>query len=260
MFNLARQAFSNPFLSSVGSSLQPGVSVGRCPCCGNTVAVAPIQPQSVGFHPLGVGGTLGQQMGGFGQSPFAGSQAGNFGQINPLTSQLPIGSPQTINPLAQQVATNWPVSALSQQAGGSRVGGFGVDPRFGSAGQQFGFNDPNAGSGLNQSIGGDPISSLIQQHQLNQLAQQQQQLPIRSLIGGQQGLGSQSFVPGLGSQINQWADPYRSLIEAQLISQLTNNPLYQLQRAYNTPEGGFGTPFGAGQQFNPFFANVPFYG
>ena len=258
MFNLARQAFSNPFLSSVGSSLQPGVPVGRCPCCGNTVAVAPIQPQSVGFQPLGVGGTLGQQMGGFAQNPFAGTQGANYGQISPLASQLPMGSPQTINPLAQQVATNWPVSAIPQQGGGGRVGGFGVDPRFGSVGQQFGFNDPTVVSGLNQPIGGDPISSLFQQHQLNQLAQQQ--LPIRSLIGGQQGLGSQSFVPGLGSQINQSADPYRSLIEAQLISQLTTNPLYQLQRAYNTPEGGFGTPFGAGQQFNPFFANVPFYG
>jgi hypothetical protein len=265
MINLARQAFSNPFLSSVGSSFQPGVvsSVGRCPCCGNTVAVAsPIQPQSLGFQPLGVGGTLGQQMGGFAQNPFAGSQAASYGQINPLASQLTMGSSQPINPLAQQLATNWPVSAIPHQGIGSRLGSFGVDPRFafGSVGQQFGYNDPNVVSGLNQPIGGDPISSLVQQHQLNQLAQQQQQLPIRSLIGGQQGFGSQSFVPGLGSPINQWADPIRSLIEAQLISQLTTNPLYQLQRAYNTPEGGFGIPFGAGQQFNPFFANVPFYG
>ena len=276
MINLARQAFTNPFLSQVGSSFQPGVvsSVGRCPCCGNTVAVSsPIQPQSLGFQPQGVGGTLGQQMGGgFTQNPYAGSQVGNYGQINPLAqlgtgfgqtinplAQLGGGFPQTINPLAQQLATNWPISAISHQGLGGRIGGHAADPRFafGSVGQQFGFNDPNVVSGLNQPFGGDPVSSLLQQ-QLNPLAQQQ--LPIRSLIGGQQGLGSQSFLPGLGSQINQWTDPYRSFIEAQLISQLTNNPLYQLQRAYNTPESGFGIPFGVGQQFNPQFGNVPFYG
>jgi hypothetical protein len=259
MINLARQAFANPFLSAGGTSFQPGVvnTVGRCPCCGSTVAVAsPIQPQLGGLQTQGVGGTLGQQMGGFASAPFAGSQTG-FPQIHPLASQL-MGSPQTINPLAAQLGTNWPVSAISHQGIGTRPGGFGVDPRlaFGGVGQQFGFNDPNVVPGLNQPITGDPISSLFQQ-QVNPLGQQQ--LPIRSLFGGQQGLGGQSLIPGIGSQVGQWADPYRSFIEAQLISQLTN-PLYQLQRAYGGPETGIGTPFGAGQQFNPFFANIPFNG
>ena len=67
------------------------------------------------------------------------------------------------------------------------------------------------------------------------------------------------------AHLTQWADAYRAFIEAQLISQLASNPLYQLQRAYGgVPEAtGQGMPFGAGQQgqqFNPFLANVPFYG
>jgi len=192
-------------------------------------------------------------MGGFASVPYGGSQTVGLPQINPQQ----MGYPQTINPLAAQLGTNWPVSAISQQGIGSRLGAFGVDPRlaFGGVGQQFGFNDPNIVPGINQGIGGDPISSLFPQ-QVNQLAQQQ--LPIRSLIGGQQGLGAQSF-PGIGSQVGQWADPYRSFLEAQWISQLTN-PLHQLLRTYGAPESGLGAPFGAGQQFNPFFANVPFYG
>jgi hypothetical protein len=166
-----------------------------------------------------------------------------------------MGSPQSINPIAAQFGTNWPVSAISHQAIG-RAGAHGVDPRLalGAIGQQFGFNDPNVVPGINQAIAGDPISSLFPQ-QLNPLSQQQ--LPIRSLAGGQQGFGSQAFTPGFGSPVNQWADPYRSFIEAQLISQLTNHPLYQLQQPYSTLPG---MQFGAGQQFNPFFSNVPFYG
>ena len=257
MINLARQAFTNPFLAAGGTSFQPGVvnTVGRCPCCGTTVAVAsPLQPQIGGLQTQqGVGGNIGQQMGGFSPVPYAGSQTAGFPQINPQQ----MGYSQTINPLAAQLGTNWPVSAISQQGIGSRLGAFGVDPRlaFGGVGQQFGFNDPNIGPGANQGIAGDPISSLFPQ-QVSQLAQQQ--LPIRSLIGGQQGLG-QSFLPGIGSPVGQWADPYRSFLEAQLLSQLTN-PLYQLHRAYGAPETGLGAPLGSGQQFNPFLANVPFYG
>ena len=260
MINLARQAFANPFSSGVGTSFQPGVvnTVGRCPCCGTTVAVAnPLQPQIGGLQTQGVGGTIGQQMGGLSSVPYPGSQTAGLPQINPLALQQ-MGYSQTINPLAAQLGANWPVSPISTQGIGSRLGAFGVDPRlaFGGVGQQFGFNDPNISPGINQGIGGDPISSLFPQ-QVNQLAQQQ--LPIRSLIGGQHGLGAQPFIPGIGSPVGQWADPYRSFLEAQLISQLTN-PLHQLQRAYGAPESGLGVPFGAGQQFNPFFANVPFYG
>ena len=264
MINLARQAFENPFLSAVGVSSQPGV--GRCPYCGNTVAVASaIQPQTAGLNPLGVGTNLGQQMGGFAPNPYAASQTTGFGQINPLASQFTTGVPQAINPFVAQPATNWP-GHLSNQGVGGRVGGYGVDPRFafGAGGQQFGYNDPNVAAGLiNPTIAGDPIRSLLSQ-QVNPLAQQQ--LPIRPLISGQQqGLGSQSFTPGIASPITQWADAYRAFIEAQLISQFASNPLYQLQRAYGgVPEAtGQGMPFGAwqqGQQFNPFLANVPFYG
>ena len=265
MINLARQAFANPFLSQVGASFQPGVvsSVGRCPCCGNTIAVAStIQPQTTGLNLLGAGATLGQQIGGFVPNPYAVSQTTGFGQINPLAHQFTTGVPQAINPFAVQLGTSWPVSGLSQQWGAGRAGAYGVDPRFAfqTAGQQFGYNDPNVVPGtINPTFASDPISTLLSQ-QVNPLAQQQ--LPIRPLIGGQQGFGAQPSVPGIASPITQWVDPYRAFIEAQIVSQLANNPLYQLQRAYGgVPETtGLGMPFGAGQQFNPLFANVPFYG
>ena len=261
MINLARQAFANPLQSTLGSTLQPGAvgSVGRCPFCGNSVAIgSTFQSQPAGFNPTGFGATPSQQFGGSVPTPYALSQG--FGQISPLASQFAGATSPGINPMSAQLGTNWPVGQhLSQQGVGVRTGGYGIDPRIAfGAGQQFGYQDPNAVLGLNPSIAGDPFGLLSQQW--NQQAQQQ--LPIRSLIGAQQGFGGQSFIPGFGSPATQWVDPYRALVEAQLISQLANNPLYQLQRAYGgVPElTGLGMPVGAGQQFNPLFANVPFYG
>lgn len=259
MINLARQAFSNPFQSTVGSPFQSGPvgSAGRCPFCGNAVGVSSMtQPQIGGFSPVGIGVSLGHQLGGSVPAPYAFAQGTGFGQINPFAAHVSGGG---INPITSQPGTNWPVSQLSQQGIGGRTGAYGIDPRsaFGT-GQQFGY-DPNQVSGLNPTFGGDPITALLAQ-QINPLTQQQ--LPIRSLIGGQQGWGSQSLVPGFASPATQWADPYRAFVEAQLIAQLANNPLYQLQRAYGggVPElTGQGVLFG-GQQFNPLFANLPFYG
>jgi hypothetical protein len=273
MINLARQAFANPFVSASGTSFQPGVvnSVGRCPYCGNAVAIAStIEPQGAGLNPLNVGANLGQQMGGPVPNPYAVSQTAGFGQTNPLWSQFTTGVPQAINPFVAQLASNWPGSGHPSYQQTGRVGAYGADPRiaFGT-GQQFGYHDPNLAQGFNNPTI-DPISSLFSQ-QVHPLAQQQQ-LPIRPLmggqqglgsqLGGQQGLGSQSFIPGFASPNTQWTDLYRAFIEAQLISQIASNPFYQLQRAYGgIPEvTGLGMPFGAGQQLNPFFANVPFYG
>jgi len=139
-------------------------------------------------------------------------------------------------------------------------GGFGQQhPMLSAMAQQpggFGQQHPILSALAQQS--GDPIASQWSQQQ-NPLYQQQ--LPIRPLIGGQQGIGSQTWTPGM-SPTAQPVDPYRTFVEAQLISQLVNNPLYQLQRAFaGVPEtGGMGMPFGMGQQFNPPFANAPFYG
>lgn len=263
MINLARQAFANPFQPTMGSSFQPGAvgSLGRCPFCGNAVAVgSTIQPQT-GFSPGGLGATFGQQVGGSVPTPYGVSQGTGFGQINPLAAQFAAGVTPGVNPMAAQLGANWPVpTQLSHQGVGGLTGAYGIDPRIAyGVGRQFGYGDPNVVPGLNPTIAGDPIASLLSQ-QLNQLAQQQ--LPIRPLIGGQQGLGAQSSIPGIGSPTPQWTDPYRAFIEAQLISQLANNPLYQLLRAYGGgPEvPGQGIPFGAQQQFNPSFANVPFSG
>ena len=259
MINLARQGFVNPF-QSVGSSFQPGAfgSVSRCPLCGNAVSIgSALQPQTGAFNAPGFGGTLGQQVGGSVPTPYGSSQGTGFGQINPLAAQFTGGVPSGINPMAAQLGTNWPVSTHISQGVGGRTGASGIDPRYAfGTGQQFGYPDPNAIAGLNPTFG-DPISQL-QSQQWNPLLQQQ--LPIRPLIAGQQG-GVQSLVPGFASPATQGVDPYRAFIEAQLISQLVNNPLYQLQRAYGgVPElTGLGMSF-AGQQFNPLFSNVPFYG
>ena len=240
MFNFARQGFANPFPSGVGGSFQPGVvgSVARCPICGNAVtmgAASTVQPQ-IGLNPLAVAQ----------QTPYGVSPTTGFGLINPLASQFTAGVTPNINPLAAQPGANWPVLSHNQ--------GVRLDPRL-----AFGSVDPNIAAVLaGSAITSDPISSLMSQ-QLNPLFQQQ--LPIRPLIGGQQGIGTQQLIPGFGSGVNQWPDPYRAFIEAQLLSQLAANPLYQLSRGYGgAPEATVpGVPF-PGQWFNPLTANIPFYG
>jgi hypothetical protein len=228
MFNLARQAFTNPFVS-----INPFVSA------------------------------LGQQAGWFGPNPYAAGQMIGLGQINPLAAQ--IGVQPFVNPFTTQLGSLPTTSPLSHPALGGRFGGYGVDPRFafGTGVQQPGYTDPNLVAALINpqiapQIGNDPIASQWSQ-QLNPLYQQQQ-LPIRPLIGGQQGIGSQAWVPGIPT--SQGVDPYRTFVEAQLICQLANNALNQLQRTFaGVPEAvGMGVPFGVGQQFNPLFANTPFYG
>lgn|SRR5262245_19629213 len=255
MFNVARQAFGNPFQSTAGSLLQPGAvgSVGRCPFCGNTIAVGGASQLHTGFNPIGIG-ALGQQPGISVPVPYSFSQGAGLGQINPLATQFGQGVPPTLQPMGTP-GTGWQgLGTLAQQGIGGRTGAYGMDPRF-AIGQQFGHVDPSVLTGWNPTIGSDPISSLFSQ-QVNPLVQQQ--LPIRPLIGAQQqGLGFQtSGVPGFATT-HQWQDPYRELIEAQLISQLANNPFYQLQRAYGGVPELSNLPF-AGQQFHPPFANVPF--
>lgn len=251
MINLARQAFGNPFQPTVGSSFQSGSvgSPGRCPFCGNAVAQGIGGQSQAGFNP-GFGTTLGQQGGG-NVPPYWLSQATGFGQGNPL-AQFAAGVTPGINPMSAPAGG---LQNLGPGHQGTAVrGSLGIDPRYGVQPPQFGYPDPNIVAGLTP-IANDPLSSLLSQ-QLNPWAQQQ--LPIRPLIGAQQGFQQPltQLSPGI-----QWADPYRTFVEAQLISQLANNPLYQLQRAFggvpefNTP----GVPFSS-QQFNPLVANSPFFG
>jgi hypothetical protein len=217
-------------------------------------------------HPLGFGAGIGQQnplgfQAGIGQQNPLGFQAGigqqnplglgaGIGQQNPFAFGAGITNPQLMNPYTSQFTTNWPVSQLTHQGMGGRTGAYGVDPRLVAG--QVGYNDPNLIAGLNPGLIGDPISQWLQQQQVNQLTQQQ--LPIRSLFGGQQqGIGGSGLTPGFASPINQWNDPYRAFIEAQLVSQLVQNPYHQLQRAYGLNEQfGLGAPFG-GQQFHSLF-------
>lgn len=257
MINFARQGFANPFLSAVGASFQPGVAGSvRCPYCGNAVTIA--GSVGAGLNPLGVGST-GQQTGGFVPSPYGGYQTPGLGMTNPLALQFGTSVPPNVNPLAAQFTTTWPIPTHLANPALSRVGAYGIDPRIalGGIGQQFGGIDPNVGSVFAGSpIAGDPISSLLAQQALAQ-----QQLPIRPLISSKQGIGTGQLTPGFSSGVNQWVDPYRAFIEAQLVSQMAANPLYQLTRGYaGVPEtAGIGMPF-TGQQFNPLLGNVPFFG
>lgn len=247
MINFARQGFANPFLSATGFSFQPGIA--GC----------------TGWHPTAIG--LGQQVGGFAANPYGVPGVTGFGLINPLAAQFQTAGLPNINPLTVPLM-NWQPSQFYNPGVGR-----GIDPRFGygATEQAFGQSYPGMSPlGINPLVAGDPITSLLLQQQSNPLVNPllQQQLPIRSLIGGQQGIGAQHPTLGVASPVTQWADPYRAFVEAQLISQLVSNPLYQLlQRGYGgVPEAtGFGVPFGGqsinpiGQSINPF-ANVPFCG
>ncbi len=333
MINFARQAYVNPFLSTVSTpfgGVNPqiwGQPMGLVP---TPFSYLPMTAQFGQYNPLaaqlaaqiasgqiasgfvpGINRGDVQMTGQYNQllSQIAAgivpgitrSDVQMTGQFNPFGSQLPGGLPQTINPFSGQTATNWPGSThLSQQGVGDRTSAYGIDPRvaFGATGQQIGqqygqqlgWADPNVVAGLNNpGLAADPISLLVSQ-QLNPLVHQQ--LPIRSLINTPQNAGFQptfqqgfqpSFqqgFPGVGPQaaqapLTQWPvaqpivhlDPYRAFIEAQLISQLATNPLYQVQHqlqplfqpGYGAQQAGLGVP-GVGQQFNPYYGNAPFCG
>ena len=181
----------------------------------------------------------------------------NFGGISPFASQ--IGG---VNPLASQiggVGANLPV-------GYGATGQFGTQfnplltgiqqsqfsPLAGGLGHSLAGINPNvvALALTNPAILNDPmVQALVTQ-----------QLPIRSLTGGMQAGAFQQQIPGLTPQITgqQWVDPYTAFVQAQLYSQLINNPLFQLSRGFGGMEaGGLGAQF-AGQQFQTPLTNYPF--
>jgi len=263
----------NPLAAQVGAGIVPGINPG----------VNPMTAQFGQYNPL-----LNQIASGV--TPGINPQTAQLGHFNPFVSQLASGFPQTINPFIAQTATNWPGSTqFSPQGVGDRTSAYGIDPRvaLGVTSQQFGLPDPRVASGWNTpGFAGDPIALLMSQ-QLNPLVHQQP--PIRSLINTPQNVGfqpnfqegfQQGFqvgYPGVAQQaaqapVTHWPfaqpiahlDPYRAFIEAQLISQLATNPLYQLhqqlqsrfQQGYGAPEAiGIGVP-GPGQQFNPLYGNA----
>src|SRR6266436_1014571 len=260
MINFARQAYVNPFLSTVSTpfgGVNPqiwGQQMGLVP---TPFSYLPMTAQFGQYNPLAAQLAAQIASGQIASGFVPGINRGDVqmtGQYNQLLSQLAAGLPQTINPFSGQTATNWPGSThLSQQGVGDRTSAYGIDPRvaFGATGQQIGqqygqqlgWADPNVVAGLNNpGLAADPISLLVSQ-QLNPLVHQQ--LPIRSLINAPQNAGFQptfqqgfqpSFqqgFPGVGPQaaqapLTQWPvaqpivhlDPYRAFIEAQLISQL----------------------------------------
>lgn len=243
MFNFARQGFANPFFPSMGASFQPGGAL------------------CAGWHPTAIG--PGGQIGGFVPTPYGVPVSTGFGVINPIATQFAPGVVPNINPLAAQLMANWPISSALSNPGVGRFGSYGIDPRFagGVGGQHgYGYLDPNvAPFGINPTVAGDPIGLQQQLPLVNPFMQQQQQLPIRPLIGTQPGFASQQLTPGFASPLAQWVDPYRAFIEAQLVSQLFANPLQHLQRGYGAvPElSGQGLPFtgqAVGPLVNPFYA------
>jgi len=230
MLNFARPGFANPFQFTGGPSFQP--FGGGFP----------------GAFPTG----FGHQTNPFVQIPF---QA-QFALSNPLAT---IGAGfGGISPWIGQAMTNLPmgINPIGVRFGNYGFGNYGIDPRLALiAGQHAGFSDPNVvpyGIGAQSFV--DPIVSLLsQQHnQVNPLVAsllQQQQPPIRSLIGNQQGSNLPSFVQTPSVSMGQWTDPYRAILETQLLSQIATNPLYQFQR----PSEGWSVPLGAAS-INPLAA------
>lgn len=223
------------------------------------------------------------QLGAPGINPYAGvPYAGvpGFNAINPLAA-MPFGWGVTpnINPLvAAQLASINP-ALLSQLA----VPPVSTQSEFGSpynagqfnpaaqllggvghfAGQPYGAQTAQPFAGLNPhlvaqtlanpAIASDPLIGALVAQQLNPLAQQQ--LPIRPLIGGHQ-FNPQlnpllsSLGAGFGAAASPSVDPYSTLMQAQLISQLATSPYQQLFRAYTGApwSAGSGLPWGQGSQ------------
>lgn len=184
MTNFARQAYVNPFLSTVGTPfggvnpLTWGQQMGLAP---TPFSYLPMTAQFGQYNPLaaqlaaqiaagqiaaGVPGINRGDVQMTGQyNPFLSQIAAGIvpginrgdvqgtGQFNPFVSQLTGGFPQTINPFSGPTATNWPGSThFSQQGVVDRTSAYGIDPRvaFGATGQQFG---QQFGQQLGQQLG-----------------------------------------------------------------------------------------------------------
>jgi hypothetical protein len=222
----------NPFLSQVGGFGANPYS----PQVGGFGA-NPYSPQVGGFeaNPYSpqVGGfganPYSPQIGGFGAGPLSWLQQPAPGLINPLyASQFGAGTNPAVNPLvAPQLGTVNPflqsgigsVNPLAAQLGG-------VNPFL-----QTGIGTVNpwgVGQAHSQGFGTDPsILSLLGQQSnpmVNPIAQQQ--LPIRPLAGANP-FEQTAGVQGIGSI----TDPYTSLVQAQLLSQIANQ-LHQLYRSF----------------------------
>jgi hypothetical protein len=236
-----RQFFGNPF-----QPFAPGLP----PLAGGTgfSGITPLSPQIGGFGP-GIPQSLGSQFPGsqslgpqFPGQQFAGQQfAGHQFPGQQLPGQQ---LPGWINPLLQAFGpeAGYPgFSPFSSQFGWGGAG-YGGSPSYPTT-SQFGY--PGAG--------------MIHPHQLTQyqpnpspfsaqesiinplLAQQlnplfQQRLPIRSLVNPQQIDPYQAGLSGLpGSIAHQATDPYSTLVQAQLMSQLGAIPFPHLARGYTFP-------------------------
>lgn len=260
MFNLARNPFVNPFVNPFMAAHNFG-------------AVSPFASQLGGVNPFAsqIGGGISpftSQMGGA-QHPLLASQMAG---VSPFTSQIGGGIGGGISPFASQTGWGNPLASQIGGAGANLPVGYGTTGQFGTQFNplltgigQSQFN-PLAG-GLGHSFAG--INPLVIQALTNPAilsdptvqALVSQQLPIRPLTGGMQAFGSQQHIPGLTPQITgqQWVDPYTAFVQAQLYSQLVNNPLFQLSRGFGgTEAGNFGSPFTGGQQFQTPISNYPF--
>ena len=188
--------------------------------------VNPYSPQIGGF---GVN-PYSQQIGGFGQSPLSWLLQSTPGLINPLyATQLGAGINPAINPLvAAQLGT---VNPFLQPGIGN------INPLVAA---QLGTVNPFLQTGIGTvnpgvfgqtpvaGIGTDPsVLSLLGQ-QLNPLVNPfaHQQLPIRPLVGANPFEQTGGF-QGIGSIV----DPYTSLVQAHLLSQIAN-PLHQMYRSF----------------------------
>lgn len=246
MFNVARYGIGNPFAQNPFAQ-NPFVQL---------TGGVPLHPAAGGINPffhaagLGLINPLGIQPGVFSVHPQPW-----FGQINAQQPfQAPTGFGPTVSPLANPILAQlcgWypgmsPINPNIGQSAGGQFGG----PVPGGYGQT-GFGGIGSTTQqpqlYNQGIVVDPTLAALCAQQLNPLAQQ---LPIRPFMN----VGGINPIAG-----GQWIDPYSAaLIQAQLVSQLAANPLYQLSRQVTgVPETGL--PFGGlGQGLQQGFVNTPF--
>lgn len=245
MINVARNPFVNPFVNPFMTV--PGIG-GINPFTSQLGWINPFASQLGGVSPftsqMGGISPLASQMGGF-----AANLPGGYG----ATGQF--GAP--FNPVA---------GGLGQSQFSPLAGGFG-QPQFshlaGGIGQsQFSHQAgvPGSWAGINPNVAAQAYTNpaILSDPTLQALLAQQ--IPIRSLTGGLQSGAFQPNIQGLTPQVTggQWVDPYTAFVQAQLISQLVNNPLFQLSRGYGGAEaGGHGVPF-AGQPFQTPLTNYPF--
>src|SRR5258708_7679139 len=190
----------------------------RCAVCGTPAAVSGLYQQYIG-NPLSVGSSFGMGNPGFQTAGSGLTPPGVWGGINPQFTPYGVGAPTGIHPaIAAGLQSVNPALMPHVAAGGPGNPGIGLGGP-GIPQQQWPQQPGFPATGINPNlasigIGGDPQLAALIGAQQNPITQ----LPIRSLLGIQQGnpfFAQQSMPFGNQQQINpflgQPANPFLGL-------------------------------------------------